>query len=178
MCLPVGTVVLSSCRPGDGTCPCFDHLLEKLVHIRVVALITSPQTKELWQNDSEHLRICGAACKTSYLCDRKNPPNPGTLQTGTQDAQHPLVSLAPGLKLQEPLSASRHQGKAGLCKDSCWTLGTPQPSGWFQISYLCVLSAAVEGPGEDRLAMCVPCLILAMCWEKEKGLCDDNLACE
>lgn len=64
---------------------------------------------------------------------------------------------------------------------ACGTPGTPQPlcsSAWFQISYLCVLSAAVYGPWDDRLPMCVPCLILAMCWEKEKGLCDDNLACE
>lgn len=64
---------------------------------------------------------------------------------------------------------------------ACETPGTPQPlcsSAWFQISYLCVLSAAVYEPWDDRLPMCVPCLILAMCWEKEKGLCDDNLACE
>lgn len=59
--------------------------------------------------------------------------------------------------------------------------GTAQPgcsSVGFQISYLCVLSAAVYGPWDDKLPMCVPCLILAFCWEKEKGLCDDNLACE
>lgn len=29
-----------------------------------------------------------------------------------------------------------------------------------------------------RLPMCARRLIPAMCWEKEKGLCDDNLACE
>lgn len=46
-----------------GICPCFDHLLESLVHTRVVALITSSQTKELWQNRSEGSGICNAACE-------------------------------------------------------------------------------------------------------------------
>lgn len=165
--LPVGTVSLgSSLSPSPEVASaygiCFSHLLESSVHTKAVALVTSSQPSSSHKTTQRVLALTALPVLAKlHLSQTETPPDPAHCQQVPR-LSHPTVSQCLG-KALGPLGIGRWPGEEGFAprcssrgRNGLWDTETAQPccsSVWFHISYLCVLSAAVYGPWDDKLSM-------------------------
>lgn len=165
--LPVGTVSLgSSLSPSPEVASaygiCFSHLLESSVHTKAVALVTSSQPSSSHKTTQRVLALTALPVLAKlHLSQTETPPDPAHCQQVPR-LSHPTVSQCLG-KALGPLGIGRWPGEEGFAprcssrgRNGLWDTETAQPccsSVWFHISYLCVLSAAIYGPWDDKLSM-------------------------